>query len=710
MNALYSQFRDALAQSGIAPPPGYQFVVDDQIHRYTCEGDKDDASWYALHVRPGDNGAEPVYFGAYGRWGRLDPVAWCSRQRNSLSQEELAEFGRTQKELAAKRAAAEQAARDAARNKVNAFFARFPRAKEGDSLYLLAKGVPVPHGTSYISTDDLTSGWLALPLVDTDDIIHSAQFIADDGTKRFQYGGRVSGLFYRVSSVPGGPVLICEGYATGASLYEATGWTVVCALNCGNLCAVAKAFRALYPERTIVLCADNDQFTDGNPGLAKAREALKAIRSGPSLIACPEFADEALADKPTDFNDLHQNEGLAEVRRQVFSAFPVVARPIGILSAPPQDDPTELLRYRYLCECGSLLLNGATGLGKSSLGIQAAACWANGLDFFGIYPTKRLRIVIVQAENDDGDVAQVRDGICRGLNLSLEQRQTFFNNVLVYSSRGLTGKRFCQEVLRPLLDLHQPHILQLDPMLAFLGGNVKEQEVVGQFVREYLNPLLFQSKAACMGLHHTNKPPSGREKSSWVNGELAYTGTGSAEWANWARAILAVQSTGATGYYTLHAAKRGGRLGWAADNNSTNPTPDLPVKGQPSLPNTQPKTQLVYEKPIAWSREKGVIYWRSPAPRELDDAISSAAESSASVRRSGGPAPKFTPDQLLSLISNSTYQLTTAEWRKKALDELGVPRATFYRILRSITEDRKAVQSIQSERWSIPTPTPYSND
>jgi hypothetical protein len=119
----------------------------------------------------------------------------------------------------------------------------------------------------------------------------------------------------------GGSILICEGYATGASLFMSTGWTVACAMNCGNLETVAKSFRFRYPERTLLIAADNDQFTPDNPGLTKGKAAA---RSAKALLSFPEFADEALAEKPTDFNDLHRLAGLREVKRQVHQSFPIL--------------------------------------------------------------------------------------------------------------------------------------------------------------------------------------------------------------------------------------------------------------------------------------------------------------------------------------------------------------------------------------------------
>ena len=109
--------------------------------------------------------------------------------------------------------------------------------------------------------------------------------------------------------------MICEGYATGASIHEATGHAVICAMNSGNLSEVAKSARELWPQREIIIAADNDQLTDGNPGLTKATAAAK---SNAARLAVPQFNDNA--SKPTDFNDLAIAESLDVVREQIGAA------------------------------------------------------------------------------------------------------------------------------------------------------------------------------------------------------------------------------------------------------------------------------------------------------------------------------------------------------------------------------------------------------
>lgn len=92
------------------------------------------------------------------------------------------------------------------------------------------------------------------------------QTIAPDSEKLFLKGGLVSGAYHLIGNTTmfgGGIVLICEGYATGATIFDAMSYSlpVVVAFNAHNLIPVAKAIRAQYPDHRIIICADDDSAT-----------------------------------------------------------------------------------------------------------------------------------------------------------------------------------------------------------------------------------------------------------------------------------------------------------------------------------------------------------------------------------------------------------------------------------------------------------------
>ena len=179
-----------------------------------------------------------------------------------------------------------------------------------DQAYLRRKGVQ-PFG---IRMD--MGATLIIPLIDLDGTIHSIQRIYEDGTKRFLSGGAKADHFALI----GGPlesapaILLCEGWATGASAHAATDLPVVAAMDAGNLVRVAPLIQARFPEATLVILADNDlkPGRDTNPGVAAATAAARATQS---LLAIPPI--------PGDFNDLAAACGIDAVRDAIWAAAPL---------------------------------------------------------------------------------------------------------------------------------------------------------------------------------------------------------------------------------------------------------------------------------------------------------------------------------------------------------------------------------------------------
>lgn len=141
--------------------------------------------------------------------------------------------------------------------------------------------------------------WLVVPLYHAEVGLASFQTIAPDGAKRFIPGGRKKDCYFPIGGLlPHQLLLICEGVATGLTLHEATGHAVACAMDCGNLLPVARSLRARHPNVAIIIAADNDRFTEGNPGVTAGQAAARAV--GGKCI-WPEFPDGA---EGSDFNDL----------------------------------------------------------------------------------------------------------------------------------------------------------------------------------------------------------------------------------------------------------------------------------------------------------------------------------------------------------------------------------------------------------------------
>lgn len=160
---------------------------------------------------------------------------------------------------------------------------------------------------------------LVVPVQNIHGDIRGVQFIEENGSKKFLSGIEKKGNFALLSEEAKdvSKALVCEGFATGASLHEATKLPVVVAFDAGNLEEVSKALAEKYKGIEITVCADNDRYKDNNVGLECAKKAALAVGG---KLAVPQFSKEEQARKLTDFNDLHKAQGLEAVTRQVSQA------------------------------------------------------------------------------------------------------------------------------------------------------------------------------------------------------------------------------------------------------------------------------------------------------------------------------------------------------------------------------------------------------
>jgi len=287
------------------------------------------------------------------------------------------------------------------------------------------------------------------------------------------------------------------------------------------------------------------------PGIERAGKPqyLIALQTGLPSWQAWEAWRKAEEEKPPDGEPLPQIKTLAELVR-----------------VQSGHDPDELLKYRYLSRGGGLLLVAQTGAGKSSFVMQAAMLWALERPFFGITPARPLRTLIVQAENDEGDMAEMRDGVLESIDLDAESRDLVLSSVRTVYDNAHTSHQFGQ-VLRSLLTATPTDLLVIDPALAYLGGDSGQQKDVSLFLRNILNPILTEFRIGLILVHHTTKPPKGDERSKWQGGDFAYLGAGAAEWGNWARGIINIEAKETV--YKLRLPKRGKRIGWRdAENNA----------------------------------------------------------------------------------------------------------------------------------------------
>lgn len=257
--------------------------------------DRDKRGWYWLSEidltnKDGTRGCYLV--GSFGVWrgndnGKQDVK--ISRKQTEVSKEEREAIRARQKEqtrrLKAMRAAEIRKAADHAK------FVWGEYIQQGHSDYLERKGVGA-HGIRFSPSGN---GTFAVPMCDAAGRIWGLQIVRgnDRGRKMqkeyFPRGLDKKGHFHLIGSpTPGGIILVAEGYATAVTLHESTGLSAAVAFDAGNLLAVGQGLAKAYKGARILVCADDDFASDGNPGVTAADNAAQAV-SGRFVV--PRFVD-----------------------------------------------------------------------------------------------------------------------------------------------------------------------------------------------------------------------------------------------------------------------------------------------------------------------------------------------------------------------------------------------------------------------------------
>ena len=227
----------------------------------------------------------------------------------------------------------------------------------------------------------------------------------------------------------------------------------------------------------------------------------------------------------------------------------------------PLEDPTVLVSKsgRWLCEGYAVSIVGFSGTGKSSLMMQIATSWALGQSVFGLAPVRPLRTLILQSENDFGDISQAWQGSTCKMTLS-EKARLKEKVAIVRDSRHI-GAAF-PPFLESLIERHKAEVVWIDPLLAYAGFDIADQSLTTDWLRNQVDPVLKRTKAALIYMHHTTKPKSVDDLDSMTPSQLAYLGAGSAEWVNYSRdAGFLYRTKGEPARYKFGFSKRASRCG-----------------------------------------------------------------------------------------------------------------------------------------------------
>lgn len=303
-----------------------EIVADSGLQRFTVEGDHGPHGWYVLYT-------DGVPAGVYGCNKRGIEAKWSAKPETEFTKEEKAAYRRRMADAKAKRDLADQERQAAAAAQAQTILDAAQPATD-DHAYLTRKLVSAHSGVLCGDWPQRqTKNCLLIPfgidgrLTTIEAIAATGSLIGDSG-KDWLAGGLKRGASFQIGDVSKSDLLaFCEGYSTGASVHEATGFPIVVCGDAGNLIHVAKSYRAKYPTKRLLIAADNDIGKDSNRGLNAASTASQAV-SG--VVVVPDFTGSEIESwklhhgkHPTDFNDLRIIRGLDGVKA-VFDAALVV--------------------------------------------------------------------------------------------------------------------------------------------------------------------------------------------------------------------------------------------------------------------------------------------------------------------------------------------------------------------------------------------------
>lgn len=290
------------------------------------------------------------------------------------------------------------------------------------------------------------------------------------------------------------------------------------------------------------------------------------------------------------------------------------------------NDPDNLIGNRYLTRGSSLMVNGPSGRGKSSLLMLRIIKWALGQPFYGVKVMRPLTAVIFQTENNEGDLAQAFQGARNFLNLNSfdnpEEFELLEKNVEFIYCPALSGQEFLQFAQRELTK--KPRDLAvLDPLVSFPEGDLNSAQGAGEFLRKGLSKISFFTRVTWIINHHTPKPlrdPKAKTVKKLAS-DYQYSGAGSFDIAGWARASETLHEH-EDGRFRLVFAKRGGHGACHPD-------------GQPTI--------------IIWLKHAydGGIHWEQEQPEEESEESESRSDREPSKAEKGGRPGKL--DRLMGI-------------------------------------------------------------
>lgn len=437
------QLREFVRGTDYEPLKTVIFKIDSKIHRYPITGDK----------RGDQGGAYCIYeqewpAGWFKNWRTGETINWAfppqalSEHAKKYFRENNIDIQKLHEESArnAETFQKEQASRATAASYECKGYIKKLEDVPANHPYLVKKQVKAWGEMRY----DPKTKCLVLPLFgfvgNNEDYlsdkffnIQTLQYLYPDGKKMFHKDGKLAGAFYPIGVTPKiladkkdlRPVIVGEGYATMATVYECTGYPCIAAMTCHNMSALISALVNMYPDKKFIIAADNDRKTKDNPGLTAAREAVADYNLAGLIV--PNFSRK---ESGSDWNDYSVNNGRADCMDTIQAKLRILMLPKAqqsIMEKVTEISAQALYHKKFkpitwavdgFLPSGLSVLAGGPKVGKSIFSLHTALAVALGGIAFG------------KIKCEPGDV----------LYLSLEDTERRLQERLLASKLDIDGK------------------------------------------------------------------------------------------------------------------------------------------------------------------------------------------------------------------------------------------------------------------------------
>ena len=265
-------------------------------------------------------------------------------------------------------------------------------------------------------------------------------------------------------------------------------------------------------------------------------------------------------------------------------------------------DPADnLLGNEFLCRKGLLIIAGPSHVGKSSLSVQQDVLWSLGRPAFGITPSRPLRILTFQAENDASAMHLAARGVIDTLNLSSDDIDKVGEATACIGIRSCSGSAFLRQLDKELeYRSGWPDIIRLDPLMAFIGDDPTNTKAVLEFMRSGLNAIIDKYNVGAICTHHTTKTQY-MDTDKFNPYDFQYCMAGTADLTNLARSVISIIPCKDGRTFGFMAAKGKAKIGW----------------GTPSRYFAHAASRIYWEDAVAPTAPPRTSFTRTATPERL---------------------------------------------------------------------------------------------